>query len=70
MRSAGWITLAAAIALLTAPPTPFVAHGAAVGGNNWLCVAYGALAGASILSGSLPGALGFGLAAARAGCFG
>ena len=71
MKPGKWIPLAAALALLTSPPAPFAMSSAkAVGGNNWLCFAYGALAGASILSGSLPGALGFGMAAARAGCFG
>jgi hypothetical protein len=37
---------------------------------DWVCFAYGALAGASLMSGSLVGALGLGLGAARAGCFG
>ena len=40
------------------------------GGVNWICLAYGGLAGAALMSGSLVGALGMSLGAYRAGCFG
>ena len=41
-----------------------------VGGVHWICLAYGGLAGAALMSGSLVGALGLSLGAYRAGCFG
>lgn len=71
MNAARAIPIAAAVALLCLPQAP-IAQGnfEPVGGVNWLCFAYGALAGASIMSGSLVGAIGFGMAGARAGCFG
>ena len=49
-----------------APAEPSVPRG----GVNWICLAYGGLAGAALMSGSLVGALGLSLGAYRAGCFG
>jgi hypothetical protein len=57
-----WLTWSAA-------PVP-ASSDAPTGAMSWICAAYGALAGASIATGSLIGALGATLSAARAGCFG
>lgn len=65
----GLLVLAAFLTLPTTPGTvdPDVAP---VGGAAWICLAYGALAGASVMSGNVWGAMGLTLAAAGAGCFG
>lgn len=65
---AGLVVLAG---FLTLPTVPRTAEDPSIpsGGVRWICVAYGALTGAALMSGSLPGALGLYLGAYRAGCF-
>lgn len=70
MKARELMTLVAVTCWLTWPQAPQpAAPEIARGGLNWICLAYGALAGASVATGSLVGALGATLSAIRAGCF-
>ena len=62
------VALLIAIAMLSLPGVP--GAGRPIGGTNWICLAYGALAGASLMTGSVVGAVSLCLSAARSGCFG
>ncbi len=71
MRAREWMKLLAVTCWLVWPVLPSSAPvGEPRGGMNWACALYGALAGASLATGNLIGALGSTVAATRAGCFG
>jgi len=57
---AGFVLLPSAPAPDPAPP---------VGGVHWVCLAYGALAGAALAGGNVVGALGLTIGAYNHGCF-
>ncbi|MFN8180199.1 MAG: hypothetical protein U0167_19890 [bacterium] len=68
MSFARTVALLIVIAMLALPGVPGADR--PTGGMNWICLAYGALAGASLMTGSVVGAVSLCLSAARSGCFG